>query len=471
MAYDNSADKRADNLGDKFRDNCGDNLRAFVGDVFRQIVVGIWRDGASSFVAMKVAILKPGTFTGSTPDGKPATRSYTEDDCKRMVTLYNEQPAEQLKEAPLTLGHGKDTAPAFGWVDRLEFTGGHVWAHLKKVADNFKEWVDQGHYGPVSPSIRADGTLRHVAALGASPPAIPGLPSWVFGEGDDASFTFEFSEGVINHSADYRIGGVQGMLRRVREWFIQKEGLEVADVTIPNDELDALSNEPYDDSQWLKERLSKLEAKMELITGSNSSFSEGDMNTKTSGGGTPAPAEEKPVADAIDYSEELKARDTKIAELEAAHAAQAKINESQAKIISDLQAKSIVADFNEFLAPLEAQGRVTPGNRAIAMSMLQNAASVPGDVEYAEGDAAKTGTALDATKAMLGAWPVIANTSEVATAERAKTKARVDTGYEFSERDDVDQDSAALDGRAKAIAMEKSISYAEALTIARKEVN
>lgn len=449
-----------DKYDDTGRDKRGAIVGAIVGAFVGGVVVGVWRSGQCTLGAMKVAILKPGTFTGSTLDGKPATRTYTEEECKRMVTLYNEQPESERKEAPLTLGHPKDNGPAFGWVDRLEYAGGHVWAHMKKLHENFTEWIEKGHYGPVSPSIRSDGSLRHVAALGATPPAIPGLPSWVFGEADEDAFAVDFS-------ADYRVGGIAGILRRIREHIIQKEGLEVADAIVPNDELDALSNEPYDDTQWLREQVARHDEIIKLITNNPSSFAEKHMdNNKPVDGQQPVAEPEKTPAPAVDFSEQLKARDEQIEELK-------RSNAERDRLIADLQKQNQAADFREFLAPLEAQGIITNANRAMAMRTLETAATQAGEVEFSEGTETKKGSPLDEAKALIRSWPKLVDFSEVATKGRALVENRKSadkSGFEFGERDDVDQDSLKLDLRAKAIMAEKSIEYAEALNIARTEV-
>jgi ribosomal protein L12E/L44/L45/RPP1/RPP2 len=130
-----------------------------------------------------------------------------------------------VHEPPAVIGHPQDNAPAYGWVDGLKKQGDLLMAKFKQVEPAFADMVRKGLFKKRSAAFYPDGTLRHVGFLGAMPPAVKGLPDVAFAEGDAA--VFEFSE----RAPWYALGDV---VRRLREWFIEKEGLEKADQVIPN---------------------------------------------------------------------------------------------------------------------------------------------------------------------------------------------------------------------------------------------
>ena len=134
-----------------------------------------------------IEIFRTGTWTDSA--GK--TRTWTTADLDRIVATYD--PAK--REAPLVIGHPKDNAPAYGWVDGVKRAGERLHAQFKQVPDQVKNLVAQGRYKKRSISIYPDGSLRHVGLLGAVPPAVPGLKDiGSFGNNGDPSTCYEFEE-------------------------------------------------------------------------------------------------------------------------------------------------------------------------------------------------------------------------------------------------------------------------------------
>lgn len=98
-------------------------------------------------------------------------------------------------EPPLTVGHPKDNAPAFGWVEGLKAVGKDgaktLLAKFKQVVPEFEDMVEKGLFKKRSASFYPDGRLRHVGFLGAAPPAVKGLADLKFQ--DDGAATFEFT--------------------------------------------------------------------------------------------------------------------------------------------------------------------------------------------------------------------------------------------------------------------------------------
>lgn len=99
-----------------------------------------------------------------------------------------------LHEAPVVIGHPKDTAPAYGWIQALEFGEGSLVAEAHNTVAEFAELVSgpfkkrsARFYTPNSPRNPVPGVyyLRDVGLLGAQPPAIKGLADASFAEGDE----------------------------------------------------------------------------------------------------------------------------------------------------------------------------------------------------------------------------------------------------------------------------------------------
>jgi len=154
-----------------------------------------------------VEVFKAGTNT----DSQGRTRTWTKADLDKMVSSYN--PADF--EAPIVIGHPKgDNAPAYGWVDGLKRVGEVLLAKFKQVTPEFSKWVQDGHYKKRSVRIHQDGTLGHVAFLGAAPPAIAGLKDIQFSADIEAN-DYDYSEGV--NSMDARLKQLEDELKTVKD--------------------------------------------------------------------------------------------------------------------------------------------------------------------------------------------------------------------------------------------------------------
>ncbi len=136
-------------------------------------------------------------------DDQGVEHSFSEADVDGMAASYN--PA--LREAPLTVGHPQDNKPSYGWVGGLarNADGRLIIASTKDVEPQFAEMVrlrrfpkrSSSFYPPQAPNNPTPGRwyLRHVAFLGAQPPAVAGLKDIQFSDGD-ATGAVNFSEPV-----------------------------------------------------------------------------------------------------------------------------------------------------------------------------------------------------------------------------------------------------------------------------------
>jgi hypothetical protein len=154
---------------------------------------------ANSTLPGGIEIFRPGRHT----DDSGTVHSFTEADVAGMAASYS--PA--LREAPLTVGHPRDNLPAYGWVKSLtRNAAGALAIEAHQVEPQFAEMVSAGRfkkrsasfYPPQAPNNPTPGRwyLRHVAFLGAQPPAIAGLKDIQFSEGDTSEGAVSFSEAV-----------------------------------------------------------------------------------------------------------------------------------------------------------------------------------------------------------------------------------------------------------------------------------
>jgi hypothetical protein len=135
-----------------------------------------------------IAVFKTGAHT----DSNGNTKTWTERDLDTIAHGYD----PSFHEAPVVIGHPKDDAPAYAWVESLKRVGKTLFAKLKDIVPEFAEMIDRGLYKKRSVSLYSDGTLRHIGFLGAMPPAVKGLPGYAFS--DRAGITIEFTDSSLS---------------------------------------------------------------------------------------------------------------------------------------------------------------------------------------------------------------------------------------------------------------------------------
>jgi hypothetical protein len=174
-------------------------------------------------------------------------------------------------EPPVVVGHPKDNAPAFGWIRELksDVVDGtkRLFALAGDVVPEFEELVKAGRYKKRSAAFYPDGRLRHVGFLGAMPPAVKGLADLKFEEGEEY---IEFSEA-------WSIGLIGQIFTRLREWLIERDGVEVADRVIPTWDADALKQEANRPEEMASAVYHDKPEKTEVIMPDEKQFSEADV--------------------------------------------------------------------------------------------------------------------------------------------------------------------------------------------------
>ncbi|MBF5006367.1 hypothetical protein [Diaphorobacter caeni] len=145
-----------------------------------------------------IEIFRAGTHI----DDQGTSHVFSDADVAGMAASYN--PA--TREAPLTIGHPEHNLPAYGWVQSVgRNAAGVLTINPHRVEPQFAEMVAAGRftkrsasfYPPSAPNNPTPGKwyLRHVAFLGAQPPAIAGLKDIQFSEGDEVGVV-SFAETV-----------------------------------------------------------------------------------------------------------------------------------------------------------------------------------------------------------------------------------------------------------------------------------
>lgn len=279
------------------------------------------------------------------------TIAFGEADLAASAAAYD--PAKH--EAPIVVGHPAADAPAFGWVQSLAAEGGDLNAVPRQVDPAFAEAVSKGRfkkvsasfYQPDSPHNPVPGVyyLRHVGFLGAQPPAVKGLNPVQFADDGGDCVSFEFAEedvpGILRRMA--------GLFRGMRDYFVDKEGLEKADAIIPPWTMD-----------WLQEDAAVAAAKTADIP----AFQESDMDK-----------DKKPTT--LPPAQYGTAEDPRVAELE--------------RQVANFAEKARRADAQTAVDKALADGRLTPG---MAVGLVDFMASLDTDtaVSFGEGDNATTAT-------------------------------------------------------------------------------
>lgn len=194
-----------------------------------------------------VDALRPGTFRGI--DGKEHTVSLG--DLEKMAANTNEQVKSW--RPPLVTGHPKMDSPRYGSIVGARVNNGILQLAAADLSPSFVDSVRRGEYTDRSLSFYyPDLTIRHLGFLGAHKPAVTGLAPVSFGEGEFAeidkgkdSSTILFAEGpadlseiaASHDSLAYRVGrrfeNVRDLLRKLRDYIIDKDGLEKADSLMP----------------------------------------------------------------------------------------------------------------------------------------------------------------------------------------------------------------------------------------------
>lgn len=372
-------------------------------------------------MSTRIHIFRVGKHTAM--NGK--SYDFTEAMLRDAVAAYD--PA--LHEAPLVVGHPKTDDPAYGWVKSLHFADGiNLEIEPGETDPAFMELVSEGRYKkvsaswylPDSPANPKPGSLyiRHVGFLGAQPPAIKGLKSASFAEGE---------QGVVEFGEAWSFMTIAGIFRRLRDRFIEQDGVDEADKLIPDytiQSLESAAREPAATASY-SEHNPPMESTDMPLTAEQLAQREADLLAR----------ENALQTQAASFSE----REQRITEAERAQQAAAHVS---------------------FAEGLITAGKLLPAHKAQVVALL-GAVPATGVVEFGEGEAKQSLPALDSLKSLLSALPV-----QVTFGEHAGAAADADHGTaSFAAPAGFSVDPAALEVHAKALAHQKAhpgVAYIDA---------
>lgn len=146
----------------------------------------------------KIHVFKAGDQTSA----QGVQRTFSPKDLQQVVDTYD----PTIHEAPLVIGHqgDNDSVPSFGWIKGFSRQGDNLYADVE-FTDTAKDLVKDGHYRKVSISFYSPDSqinpnpgkwsARHLALLGAAPPAVKGLEPFSFSEEEGV---FEFAATMLS---------------------------------------------------------------------------------------------------------------------------------------------------------------------------------------------------------------------------------------------------------------------------------
>lgn len=301
----------------------------------------------------RIEVFRTGTFTPM----EGASITFSAADLRAAADAYDAATAP----APIVVGHPKTDAPAFGWAESFEFdaSADRLYANVGEIDTAFSEAVKAGRYKKVSLSffppdhaanpVPGSWYPKHIGFLGGAAPAVSGLKNVQFADTADVPiFTADFGEAGFEQTAS--------ILRALREFFIEKFGLEEADKALPGYRI-----------EWLDQTEVEKPA-------SRSSFT--------------APARKEPPLTTPDPA--FAAREASISSREAA--------------LSKREREIVHSDNVSFAEGLVTDGRLLPVSKDKVVAIL-DALPTDATVSFAEGEAKISPAA--AIREVLAAQPVV----------------------------------------------------------------
>lgn len=293
-----------------------------------------------------VEVFKAGNHT----DSKGRRVSFSQGDLDQMISNH------ALGAAPAVIGHPKDTAPAYAQVDAYKREGDSLFAKFTKINPAFEAGVESGAYYNRSISVAKDPKVGmrvvHVGWLGAVAPAIDGLEQVRFSAADDDN-CFEFS--APGYSLVWGLEAAASLMRSMRDRMIEKDGLEVADATLPQYRIDSiLESATTARSEFNPVRPTQALFTQPTPTGGTMNFTQADLDAAAAAAETKAKADAATAAAASAAT--FAANQAELVTLR-----KERQSERIALLIDGYKAKGLILPaeengMNEFMASLEDAG-------------------------------------------------------------------------------------------------------------------
>ncbi|MGL5924632.1 coiled-coil domain-containing protein [Chroococcidiopsis sp.] len=393
---------------------------------------------------LEIEFLRCGTHTSMSG----SSHNFTHDIAQEVVDTYN----PDIFKAPLIVSHktGKysdrqivDSELAFGTPKLLRKVGDRVKAIFEKISPEFVEWVRNSQilgispsfYPPDHPSNPTPGkwSLRHIAGLGKSPPAIKGLASLSLSEFlasakgaiDLNEFDLSSNEGIVTLDFMGNDRMIISLFQRLRDYLIDTGGLETADKIIAPYELQMLS-ETRTEPDYQMEMLDRLTLRVQQLE-----------------------SQVSPLQNYKEMTEETTKLETDLHQREAKLEATAAELAKQAQKIAARQAELDRKEDTDFAESLIKDGRALPNEKEKLVTMMGTMRKSETVVEFSEDDKPQM---LDAFKDMLSKRPPV-----IAFGEHAKPDGKPKHGsINFSAPEGTEVDMEALEVHEKALAYQEA---------------
>jgi hypothetical protein len=269
---------------------------------------------------MRFEVLYPGSFQGLN-----GSLDVTREDLQQIVENY--QP--EKRKVPLVIGHPQIDSPAYGWVDKFELAADdRLWAHVNEVEQTFATMLSKKMFTDRSAKVltKPDGTkqILHIGFLGAHPPAVEGLKPVELGEPEGEAIEVELG-------GFYFDSQIVSLARNIREYILERDGVEVADRVVPT---------------WMLDTM----AESNLIESNGASFAMAGENKE--------------------QTVDLAAREANLVERE--------------KAIAAREAQQLETELAAFIDARISEGKVLPAQKEVYLTTMRTLASQP--VELAAGE-------------------------------------------------------------------------------------
>ena len=336
-------------------------------------------------------LFKEGTFKNGSFKADSAT-------IDKIVAATNAREY-QNDEIPVVIGHPKTDSPKYGSVKKFDIkkSGKFLLGKPNNLAPQFAEWVKNKYYDTISIALRPeDYSIRHIAFLGGTPPEVTGLPAIELNE-EENDIVLEFNEFAEYKLSTWHFNQLAVLLRGVKNYFIDKEGLEKANQLMPENLLTDISETPG------------------IYQEDKTSFNENKSEDKVT-------------------LEELEAKNLEFSEqLNAAIAAKQVLEAEKA----DLVKKDKEREFLSFCESGQMKKKITPAIKQRVVSILHQLDGA-GELTFSEDEKEVKENAVEAFKKVLAILPDQLDFEEKATKENADTEyaeapAEVKTGLTIAE--------------------------------------
>ncbi len=206
---------------------------------------------------IKLDLLRPGKWKDRSGKLIDVTKKMI-----KQIATATKNFSYQNNKFPFTIGHPKDDSPAYGYGDKSKVTvdeRGHLQleASEEDISPELLNLVKEKKFTTISVKTRRDGSIRHVAFLGATPPAVTGLDPVEFSDKDEDGMVFEFSEVDVNDNEEelsvelsefevsrHPFSSIQNILRNIKNWFIEEYGKDEADKIFPEHLIEGTGETP-----------------------------------------------------------------------------------------------------------------------------------------------------------------------------------------------------------------------------------